>query len=245
MNAIDVKNINVYYNNHQVLHDINFHVEKGDFIAIVGPNGSGKTTLIKTIMGLIKPASGTIEINGKPIDSNGYRKNIGYLPQIVERLDPRFPATVNEVVSSGIRSKKKFPGRLDQEDISSIKKSLELLKINDLCSHRIGELSGGQQQRVLLARALVDNSSMLILDEPTGALDPQTRDSFYDTLMHFNQHHNVTVLLVTHDSHSFGKFANKILYIDRKIKFFGDFNEFDNTPDMVKYFGHDEHCCGC
>ena len=245
VNTITIENLTVHYNKFKVLQDISFEISKGDFLAVIGPNGSGKTTLIKTILGLHNATTGKILFDGEDNHSEAFKHSTGYLPQIIETIDPRFPATVKEIVASGIMSKKSFPKRLSNEDNKAIDKALELLQIDDIKNANIGKLSGGQQQRTLLARALASNPSVLILDEPTGALDPQSRDNFYNTLKKFNQEENVTVILVTHDSHSFGKYANKILYLDRKVIFFGDFDQFDNAPDEVKYFGNHQENCGC
>ncbi len=224
------------------MYDINFEVIKGDFLAIVGPNGSGKTTLIKTLTGLIKPNSGYVHINGT---SNQHKSRLGYMPQRLDLFNPKFPATVKEIVTTGLTILKKFPKFITSEDKDRVHEVLHLLQIADIQNKMIGELSGGQQQRVHVARTLVSNPDVLILDEPAGALDPKFRDDFYATLKSFNKDQGITIIIVTHDSHSFGKYANKILYLDRKVKFFGSFEEFDKSDSLVKYFGSSHDCCGC
>ncbi len=237
MNLIDVSKLYVRYGVHEVLSDISFSVAPGDFLAVVGPNGSGKTTLIKTLVGLIPPYSGSILLKGVPLAQT--QGLIGYLPQKSSFADPRFPATVREVVYSGLTMKK---GRVqhsrDTTSDTAIEHVLRMLQIESLVNTRVGRLSGGQQQRVHLARALVGNPALLILDEPTGALDPHTRECFYTTLQKHNKELGVTIIIVTHDSHSIGTYADTILFLDRKLLFSGSMEEFHQAPSSGHYFDH-------
>lgn len=230
MSLIDVKNLAVNYGDFRALHDVSFSLSEGDFLAVVGPNGSGKSTLIKALSGLLKPNEGVINRAAK-------LTHIGYLPQKSTYADPRFPATVREIVASGLLGNKKFPRFLTNENYKSVDDALKLLKIEDLKYKRIGHLSGGQQQRALLARALVSNPSILILDEPTGALDPTSRDCFYSTLKEMNEKHSVTIIIVSHDSHEIGNFAKSILFLDRQVLYFGSFDGFSES-DVAHYFHH-------
>ena len=234
---ISVSQLNVKYGTHSVLHNISFEVKSGDFLGIVGPNGSGKTSLVKTIVGLLSPASGKIIIDGK---ENGEMKSIGYLPQGTGFINARFPATAGEVVASGLLAGKRFPKWYTKDDWRKIDNALKLLQIDDLKQKQVGKLSGGQQQRVHLARALISNPDLLILDEPTGALDPNSRECFYKTLEHLNHEHKITVLIVSHDSQSIGKYIRTILFLDRRILFYGSIEEFNNTSSLVHYFGNCE-----
>ena len=134
---------------------------------------------------------------------------------------------------------RKFPKRLTRDDGEKVRDTLRLLQIEDLAGMRVGKLSGGQQQRVHLARAMVDAPSLLVLDEPTGALDPQSRECFYSTLAHLNQKHAVTIVIVTHDSHTIGDYARTILYLDRRLIYHGPMKEFEEAPSSRHYFGKD------
>lgn len=230
MKLISVENLAVNYGDFRALHDVSFSIDQGDFLAVVGPNGSGKSTLIKSMSGLLKPSEGII----KKAES---LTHIGYLPQKSTYADPRFPATVKEIVASGLLGTKKFPRFLNNSDHEAVNKALKLLKIEDLAYKRIGHLSGGQQQRALLARALVSKPSILILDEPTGALDPTSRDCFYSTLQEMNKNHSVTIIIVSHDSHEIGNFAKRILFLDRQVLYFGDFDGFSES-NVAHYFHH-------
>ncbi len=240
MNIIEVKNVSIQYHGVEALKKVSFDIEAGDYIGIVGPNGSGKTSLIKAILNLVT-FEGRVSFQGKNRDEFAATKHIGYLPQKMSFLDQRFPATAKEIVVSGAYCCKKFPKRLTSDDYQSAFQAMEILGITNLADRSIGRLSGGQQQRVLLARALVHNPQLLILDEPTVALDPQSREAFYATVEKLNKEKGVTVLLVSHDIGSIGKYASKLLYLDRQVIFYGTFEEFCKSPRMTDYFGVGQH----
>ena len=231
---IEVKDLAVNYGDFRALDSINFTVSSGDFLAVVGPNGSGKSTLIKTVVGLLSPVEGVITAH----KVGGDDLKVGYLPQKSTYADPRFPATVEEIVGTGLIGQKSFPRKFTKVDSDKVTESLKLLQIEDLRKRQIGRISGGQQQRALLARALVSNPSVLVLDEPTGALDPSSRNCFYTTLKEMNENHGVTIIIVSHDTHEIADFANRLLYLDREVKYFGDFEKFAET-DMGHYFNHE------
>lgn len=237
MPVIQCDNLSVRYRQTLALDGINFTVEPGDYIGIVGPNGSGKTTLIKTMLGLMEPESGTVEIMGKVV--RGYQKwqKIGYLPQATTITNKSFPASVAEVVSTGLLGGKTFPRRVSVENKQQVRDILAILEIDHLHAEQIGSLSGGQTQRVLLARAMVASPAILILDEPTAALDPSTREHFYETIARLNREQGTTILLITHDSGTIGKYASKMLYLDHKLIFYGSFADFCHSSDMAQYFG--------
>lgn len=235
MNSIlSVEALNVSYGKHRVLENISFSLNKGDYVGIVGPNGSGKTTLVQTLLGLHEPDSGKIHF-GNGIELA--RHKIGYLPQIAISTDSLFPAKVNEIVEMGLLVQKRFPKILKHEDKRKVDAILDELGILDLKGKKIGQLSGGQQQRVLLARAMVGEPEILILDEPTSALDPKIRADFYAMIEALNKKKNVTIMLVSHDMGSVGQYTNKMLYLDHKLIFFGDYKDFCHSHDMTDYFG--------
>ncbi|OGU18295.1 MAG: ABC transporter ATP-binding protein [Geobacteraceae bacterium GWC2_53_11] len=230
------------YREGRVLEDVSFQVARGDYVGIVGPNGSGKSTLIKALLGLVTINKGSASLFGTPL--SGFRDwhKVGYLPQSLHLVNPVFPATVHETVGLGLLSLKRFPKRLNRADKEKINIILEELAISDLEHKLIGELSGGQLQRVLLARAIVNDPELLVLDEPTAALDPETRGRFYAMIADINRSRGVTVLLVTHDSGAIGEHASKMLYLDKKILFYGGFDEFCHSPEMSSLFGeHSQH----
>jgi zinc transport system ATP-binding protein len=234
---VSVDQLSFRYNAIEVLSDISFSVEAGDYIGLVGPNGSGKTTVIKIILGLLQQEKGRVTLFGSDLAAFRDRQRIGYLPQKPTHFNPHFPATVKEIVSLGLFSKQRFPKRITKDDQALIYDAMAMAEVLDISDALIGELSGGQQQRVLVARAIVNKPELLILDEPTTALDPEARENFFKVLYELNRRENVTVILVTHDIASIGKFASKLLYLDKKIVFYGSFEDFCLSENMTHYFG--------
>jgi zinc transport system ATP-binding protein len=144
---------------------------------------------------------------------------------------------VQEIVSLGLLAKKGFPKRISKTDDNAISDALSLLDITNIKKELIGELSGGQQQRVLIAKAMVSKPELLILDEPTTALDPEGREKFFDTLKALNEREKLTIIMITHDTGTIGKYASRLLYLDKEIIFFGGFDEFCSSHEMAHYFG--------
>ncbi len=235
---ISIEGLSFSYHGAEVLHDITCDIKNGDYVGVAGPNGSGKSTLMRCLLGLNRVEKGTISLFGIPRDSFNEWSRIGFLPQGLQLFNPNFPATVEEIVRLGRLSVKKFPRRFDASDVAATSRALELMGISAMKNKLIGELSGGLRQRTLLARALVNNPDILILDEPTTALDPETRESFYETLRNLNSVNGTTILLVTHDSSTVGLYASKLLYLDKRIVFYGSFEEFCHSTKMTEVFGH-------
>lgn len=230
---VSVKHLTVKYGVHLVLDEVNFDIEKGDYIGLVGANGSGKTTLVKALLNLIPINSGEISYANPHITK-------GYLPQLAISSDGLFPAEVHEIVGTGLLSKKKIPKILRKPDLVQIDQILERLGILDLKHKKIGSLSGGQQQRVLLARAMVDKPDILIMDEPTSALDPRVREEFYQLIGEINTVDDTTVVLVSHDLGSIQKYARKMLVIDREVVFFDTVDKFSTTLGGRHFHIHEE-----
>jgi zinc transport system ATP-binding protein len=227
MNVISVDNLTFCYNGLEVISDISFTVRKGDYLGIAGPNGSGKSTLIKNILGILQPQKGRVNIFGQPLISFNQWNRIGYLPQRINSLNQHFPGTVEEIVQLGM--KKKNP--------VDLKRALEMMGIAHLAARLIGELSYGEQQRTMLARTLINQPDLLIFDEPTTALDPETREIFYSLTGEMNRTKGTTIVLITHDTSVIGKYACNLLYLDKKIIFSGTFEDFCASPDMTGFFG--------
>lgn len=226
----------------EALSGISFSVAAGDYLGIVGPNGSGKSTLVRALLGLMPSYQGRISLFGQSRENFTAWQRLGYLPQNLGPLNPAFPATVFEVVQLGLLAGKGLPRRLCRQERQQVQELLELLGIDHLQRRMIGELSGGQQQRVMLARALVNNPELLVMDEPTAALDPEIRDRFYELVARMNKSKGTTVLLVTHDTGTIGQYASRMLYLDKKVLFFGSFDEFCHSPEMSVFFGeHSQH----
>ncbi|QSV47210.1 metal ABC transporter ATP-binding protein [Geobacter benzoatilyticus] len=235
--VVTVHGLSLAYQGADALCDVSFAVEKGSYVGIVGPNGSGKSTLVRCILGLARPDRGGVSLFGAPLESFDQWQRVGYLPQGLQHFNPHFPATVAEVVGLGLLAARRFPRRLSREDAGAVDRALELMGIGDIRNRLIGELSGGLRQRVLLARALVNEPELLVLDEPTTALDPETRESFYRAISDLNRERETTVILVTHDSGTIGSYASKLLYLDKRLVFYGGFDDFCGSSEMAEFFG--------
>lgn len=242
LEVLSVSSLCSGYQSADVLQDVTFTVQAGDYLGIVGPNGSGKSTLVKSILGLIKHETGSVRLFGTPFHQFRDWKRIGYLPQGLQFFNPNFPATVAEVVRLGRLAGKGFPKRFDRKDAAAVDTTLQWMDIGSIRDRMIGELSGGMRQRVLLARALVNEPELLVLDEPTTALDPETREHFYQLLLEMNRERQTTVILVTHDTGTIGRYARQMLYLDKKVIFFGGFDDFCKSVEMTGFFGeHAQH----
>jgi len=191
---IEIKDVTASYNAMPVLKNVSLCVWKDDFLGIIGPNGGGKTTLLKIMLDLMKPVSGEITYfeNSKPVSS----LKIGYLPQI-NPIDKRFPISVFEVVASGLASEKPRFRNFTSEQKERIHRMLVQLGIESLAERAIGELSGGQLQRVLLARAIVSQPQLLILDEPNTYVEKRFESQFFELLNEINK--DTSIILVSHD----------------------------------------------
>ncbi len=237
MPIITVKNLAVGYAGRQIFSGVSFDIEKGEYVGIAGKNGSAKITLVKAFLGIIQPEKGEIFIDGVNLNKFKDWHKFGYLPQSLDLSNSFFPATVKEVVALGLLSRKSFPKKIAPKDEKKVLEALDLLDILNIKNKLIGELSGGQQQRVLLAHALVSDPEILILDEPTTALDPEIRESFFATLDKLNKEKKVTIILISHDVGYVGQFTSKLLYLDKKLVFYGPFGDFCKSEEMARYFG--------
>jgi zinc transport system ATP-binding protein len=217
MSQITVSNLTLAYDGVVIADRLNFCVNKGDYLCIVGENGSGKTTLIKSLLGLKKQAQGSITFG------DGVRKNaVGYLPQQTE-VQMDFPVSVKEVVMSGFVGKRKiFFGKAEEKEAN---KNMHLLGIGGLATKCYRELSGGQQQRVLLARALCATKSVLLLDEPVTGLDPKATADMYDLIETLNRS-GLTVIMISHDVNAVVGRASHILHLAHGSNFYGTSAEY-------------------
>lgn len=209
--AITVQDLSFAYGAHSVLSDVSFEVAEGSYTGVIGPNGGGKTTLLKIILGLIEQHSGSMTVFGNQPKVARTGGSIGYVPQRAVQLEQHFPATVREVVQSGLTSV-----RLKNQS-DAVESALEATGISDLQHRLINALSGGQRQRVFIARCLVSNPKMLLLDEPVTGVDGPSRDRFYALLRTLNKEHGITILFVTHDVDAIAKEVDQVLCINQKI----------------------------
>ena len=218
MALVECKNVALGYDSKVVLDNLNFKVNSGDYLCIIGENGSGKSTLMKTMIGLKSPLGGEI------VFGDGLKKNeIGYLPQqtVVQR---DFPASVYEIVLSGCLNKTGLKPFYSKANKELAKKNMERMNITSLSKRCYRELSGGQQQRVLLARALCATEKVLLLDEPVSGLDPKVTAEMYELIKELNEQ-GLTIIMISHDMHSALKYASHILQVGNN-KFFGTKEDF-------------------
>lgn len=237
---IEIKNVSFQYEHTQVLKDISFAVQEGDFLALLGPNGSGKSTLLKLILGLLKPMQGEILLFDQPLSSFKQRELIGYVSQKSNSFNSGFPATVKEVVQSGLVKKtglfKRFPNNSDELVLNALKQ----VGMEQFINRNIGQLSGGQQQRVFIARALIANPKVLILDEPTVGIDHENVQAFYELLEKLNKENNITLILVIHDVDTVSNKISHVACLNHTIHFHGYKDEFDEISQETRdaWYGH-------
>ena len=222
------------YEGNLVLTDLNFTVDSGDYLCIVGENGSGKSTLMKGLLKLKAPVRGEILLEG------GLASNqIGYLPQQTP-VQKDFPASVYEVALSGRQGSRGALPFYSREDKRIVMETLALLGLENPKKTCYRELSGGQQQRVLLARALCATRRMLLLDEPVTGLDPVMTADLYRLIHRLNQEQGITILMVSHDVRSAVEYASHILHLGSRQLFFGSCEEYKKSPVGKRFLGGEE-----
>lgn len=213
MAQIICKDLSLGYDSNVIVKNLNFTVNAGDYLCIVGENGSGKSTLMRTLLSLQKAISGKLEF------SDGLTSDkLGYLPQqtFIQR---DFPASVWEIVLSGRCSKEGFKPFYSKEDKAIAMQNIKKMEIENLKNRCYRELSGGQQQRVLLARALCATTKALLLDEPVSGLDPMLTNQMYELINNLNKKEKITIIMISHDIESALKYATHILHIGKVIVF--------------------------
>ncbi|OCA86416.1 MULTISPECIES: metal ABC transporter ATP-binding protein [unclassified Bacillus (in: firmicutes)] len=238
---IKIEHVTYKYERENVLEDINLSVKDGDFLAIVGPNGSGKSTLLKLMLGLNKVQQGEIFLFGEKINKFKNWEKIGYVSQKANSFNSGFPATVEEVVASGLTKKIGLFRFYNKTHRQKVVKALKEVGMQDFIKRPIGELSGGQQQRVFIARALVSDPAMLILDEPTVGVDVKNVTNFYDLLYDLNRNLGLTLILVTHDTGTITEKVTHIACLNKQLHFHGNTCEYEHLDDkdMSAFYGHD------
>lgn len=232
---LETRQLNFRYTQALVLKDISFNINPGDYVGIIGPNGGGKTTLLKLILGLEK-GTGQIKLFGTPLAKFKDWQQIGYLAQKSPVSQSRFPISVEEVVLMGLCYDSQHK-EATAANLKAVRRALTQTRTLNLAKRIFSTLSIGQQQRVLLARALVSKPQLLILDEPSAALDANSREMFFALLGELNQKHGVTILLITHDTGEVGKYISKFMYIDRELVFFGDKEAFCHSEKVAEKLG--------
>lgn len=234
---VTIEHVGFRYDGIPVLEDVNLTVEAGDFLGLIGPNGSGKTTLLKIILGLLTPTAGQARLFGaSPTDFREWHR-VGYVPQRA-MLDPALPVTVQEVVATGLVPTLGLFGRSGAQGRTRVREALGLVGMESHAGTRIGALSAGQQQRVLIARALVLEPELLLLDEPTGGVDPEAQGAFHALLRDLNRDRRVTLILVSHDIGVVTREVTRLACLNRRLVFHGPPGDFLSDAALSALYGH-------
>ncbi len=247
--AIEVQGVTIARNGSQVVEDASFTVEEGDYVGVVGPNGGGKTTLVHGILGLLPLQRGSIRLFGTAVGSFRQWDRVGYVAQDATDFDPNFPMTVRELVGLGRLRRGTMGRRLSPEDWDHVDQALDLMDLRPLERRRVGHLSGGQKQRVFVAKAMVREPDMLILDEPVAGVDHRTQEEFYGLLSRVNRERGTTILMISHDLATVFCQMSKVACVNRKVHFAPITPELDEGEFLKKAYGDHftfvfhEHTC--
>ncbi|MDD8019663.1 MAG: metal ABC transporter ATP-binding protein [Acidobacteriota bacterium] len=223
---IRVKSVFFSYDGPLILEDINLPVNRGDFLAIIGPNGSGKTTLLKIMVGLLKPQSGQVFLFEQKLEDFREWFKVAYIQQNATYLESKFPISVGEVIASSLYASRIMKGKPSAWGKEKTLQVLELVGLSGYQKRVMATLSGGQQQRVLIARALASEPEIMLLDEPTTGVDHHTQENFYDLLGKLNHDYQLTIVVVTHDYGLVNKHINQVACLNRKLIYHGRHEEF-------------------
>lgn len=235
--AIEINNLSLNFAEIKVLENINFNITDGSFVSIVGPNGAGKTTLMKILLGLIKYNTGEVKIFGKNPNEVDPAL-IGYVPQ-VKTMDRKFPALAIELVTSGLS--RRWPWFVKGEEKQRSMEALSMVKASNLAKRSLSELSGGELQRVCLARSIVRNPKLVVLDEPATGIDAIGEADLYNLLEAYQEKSNATILMITHDWHVANHHSDFVLLLNRKQVSFGPPAESLSESNLRTAFGHIGH----
>ena len=223
---IEVRNLDFSYNRQLVLRGVNLNIQSGDFMAMIGPNGGGKTTLLKLMLGLLKANSGTIQIFGKT--PKNASQQIGYVPQDIH-INQNFPISASDVVLMGKLKPGRGWSRHSREDHMAALRALKQVDMDKYRDHRIGKLSGGQKQRVFIARALVTDPDILLLDEPTASIDAKGQNDFYALLKELNR--KITIIVVSHDLMVVSRYVKSVACVNQRLHYHG---HAELTGEMIE-----------
>ncbi len=210
MKQIEIKNLKFGYNENLILKGVNLDLDQGDFAVISGENGSGKSTLIKLILGELKKDHGSIKLFGIDMEDFKNFDKIGYVPQVNEAIKVAFPVSAREYVGLNLYKEFSIFNTITKKSKSKIENTFSTLKIKDLIDRPVNTLSGGQAQRVMIARAMVNNPDILILDEPTVGIDQKSKEDFLNLIVHLNTHHGISILMITHEMEILGDYVDKV-----------------------------------
>jgi ABC-type Mn2+/Zn2+ transport system ATPase subunit len=225
--ALDVENVTVEFDGRVVLQDVSFYVPVGEFLCLSGPNGAGKSTLLKVILGLVKPRTGRVRIGGE--EGSLARSKVGYVPQR-KAFDRDFPATPLDVIVANLRGR--WPLVISKSEREQAMEALKRTGAERLARSQMKDLSGGETQRVFLARALVTKPELLVLDEPTAGVDVGGRAAIVDLMAEISASETIAVVLVTHNLQAIARCAERVLYLDKRVRAWGLWTELSKNPEL-------------
>jgi zinc transport system ATP-binding protein len=234
--CVELEGVDFRYGSVTVLDDVSLAIAPGDFLGLIGPNGSGKTTLLRIVLGLLAPTRGVVRLFGRPPAALRDWGRLGYVPQRAT-LDAALPATVEEVVETGLLARVGWFRSPGPDGRRRVREALERVGMHAHRAVRVGALSIGQQQRMLIARALVSNPELLVLDEPTGGIDPDAQVSLYALLRHLNRERGVTVILVSHDVAVVAREVTRLACLNRRLAFHGAPADFMSDEALTTLYG--------
>lgn len=232
MNVIEIKNISVAYDETTVLENVNLNIKKGDFLALMGPNGAGKSTLLKTILNFIKPISGEIKIKGKLYKD--VRKKIAYVPQRGS-VDWDFPITLFDVVEMGCYGRVGFFKKINKTEKRNVERVIEKVGLTEFKDRQISKLSGGQQQRAFLARAILQNAEIYLMDEPFQGVDSKTEKAIIEILKELKKS-GKTLIVVHHDLQTVTSYFDTVAFINKTIVAAGPVKEVFTEENLEKTY---------
>lgn len=238
---LELQNVDVARSGDLVIQNVNFKIQTGDYVGLVGPNGGGKTTLILSLLNFLPRAKGTIRLFGIDIDKFSAWEKVAYISQNATSFDNKFPLTVRELVSLGRIKKGNVARRFISEDWKAIDDSISFMGLADVAHKRIGQLSGGQKQRVFVAKALARNPEIIFLDEPIVGVDASTQEKFYKKLSDLNTERKTTILLVTHDLTSVFCRMSKVMCINKQVEVAEITEDLDPNVFLKRAYGEHFH----
>lgn len=237
--AIEAEGLTVTRQGATVISDATFTIDRGDYVGMVGPNGGGKTTLLQALLGVLPAADGDIRLFGRDIAAFSAWERIAYVAQDAINFDASFPLTVRELTGLGRITRGRLGRPLSQEDWAAVDETLSLMDMDDLADRRIGRLSGGQKQRVFVAKALVRDPEVLLLDEPVTGVDAETQKRFYKKLSDLNEARDLTIVIVSHDLAAVFCRMSKVMCVNRDV-YVADITE-DLEPNEILREVYSDH----
>jgi ABC-type Mn2+/Zn2+ transport system ATPase subunit len=226
--VLEVNDVNVSYGTRHVLEEITFFVPVGEFLCLCGPNGAGKSTLLKVILGLVEPDTGSVLIDGEPREA--VRRKVGYVPQR-KSFDRDFPATPMDLVVANLRGR--WPISISKDERALAMEALQRTGAAKLHKAQMKDLSGGETQRVYIARALVTKPKLIILDEPTAGVDVGGRAAIVDLMAEISASDEIAAVLVTHNLQAIARCAERVIYLDKKIRAWGLWSELARERELA------------